>query len=66
MITDNLKLIYDWASIATVVLTLVQLLPAFAALFSIIWLWIQMYHWSHTSPTPLARWMGRFTGRPLE
>ncbi len=42
-LTDATKHIIDTASIATAVGTLMQLLPAIAALFTIIWTTIRIY-----------------------
>ena len=42
-LTDATKHVIDTASIATAVGTLMQLLPAIAALFTIIWTTIRIY-----------------------
>ena len=42
-LTDATKHIIDTASIATAIGTLMQLLPAIAALFTIIWTTIRIY-----------------------
>lgn len=40
---DQTKHLIDWASIATVFGTLMQILPSLAALFSIVWSLIRIY-----------------------
>lgn len=40
---DQTKHLIDWASIATVLGTLMQILPSLAALFSIVWSLIRIY-----------------------
>jgi hypothetical protein len=42
-INDHTKHIIDWASIATVLGTMMNFLPAIAALFSIVWTAIRIY-----------------------
>jgi len=51
---DHTKHLIDWASIATVLGTLMQVLPSLAALFSIVWSIIRIYetktvqNWIHS------------------
>lgn len=42
-ISDNLKLILDWAAVGTTVATLATWVPPIAGLFSIAWLATQLY-----------------------
>jgi hypothetical protein len=51
---EHTKHLIDWASIATVLGTLMQVLPALAALFSLVWSIIRIYetktvqNWIHS------------------